>query len=50
MEDIVSRLDWGNHFASAFLPVVVENSGMVDGVVAGGLFAVSDNWHLDAPR
>lgn len=41
--------DWVNQVESAFLYLVVENSGLVDGSVAAGLFVVGSNRRLDVP-
>jgi len=40
-------LAWVNQSESAFFSLAVENSSLVDGLVAAGVFAVSSNWHLD---
>lgn len=45
--NIVLGLDWVSQIEFTFVPLVVENSCLVDGVVAAGLFAVSRDGHLD---
>lgn len=41
--------DWVNQIESAFVSLVVENSGLVNGLVAVSLFAVSSDRYLDVP-
>ena len=47
--NVVSSLDWVSQIEFTFVPLVVENSCLVDGLVVAGLFAVSRDRHLDVP-